>query len=165
MSVLRRKRRTAPIDTVVACTAPGVDHVEIDYDPADWAPVHGADAMATFVTSDRDGTRQSVASIRVLDDELMMLENGDPEAFLGFADDPSRAPEKPRWVAKRYRFSARGGIDDSGSRVRVTHLHRQLDTDPTLHVVGNVVGSGGASLQIMQLFSAVHVHMSDGRVL
>lgn len=213
MSIFRRKpatdARARLVDRVVACSAPGVNHVEIDYDPADWvrSPVVGqdrtdwvaqsvaafaedrglapdsdtcgryraaldavadqpSDAMATFVTFDQHITANTVATISVLDDELMVLENGTAESFLGFATDLSRPPEKPLTVAKKFQYSGRGSVDENGRYVRVTHLHRALDAVPRLHVVGNVVGTHTkAAESIMGLFLKVAVHMDDGRVL
>ncbi len=99
--------------------------------------------------------RPVVATIDVLDEELTLLEYGDPERFLGFLDvDPDARPDVKEFV-KLVRWSSRTGMDE-GQIVYHIRGHRLLAADPPVHVVGVGFADRAAYAgELLALFSDV----------
>lgn len=209
MSLFRRKPRSEARAALrvpeVACDAPGVRSVRIDYDPAVWlrlpwvgvdrtawveqalaayaddlgwtpgTDAHGrlaaalgaiADgelpALAAFVSFEKDAQRHILATLKLLDDQLMDLEFGGPETFLTFSNDPSRPPATPKWFLDSFQWAGRGDVDDQGNYVDVTHAYRRVDTQPPLHLTGTSLGTRGKDIgPFMSLFHHVEIEPSD----
>jgi hypothetical protein len=141
------------------------EHAKIDAAANEIADT-GLSYTANFITFPSGPTDFALAHVHVLDEELTLLEYGDPEAYLTFADvDPGR-PRKVQTFPQGWRYGMAGFVDPvsgPGSHVRG---HKRLDLDPVLHVVGIGLSRGkGIAGDVMSVFARSHVALTDGRVL
>ncbi|MGI9156298.1 MAG: hypothetical protein ACR2FG_06630 [Marmoricola sp.] len=104
--------------------------------------------------------RPVVATIDVLDEELTLLEYGDPDRFLGFRDvDAEATPDVKDWI-KGVRWASRSGLDE-GQFVRLTRAHRLLAHDPPVHEIGvGFSDKGRYAGELLALFG--RVSLGDG---
>lgn len=124
------------------------------------------EATATFIGFSPGIERSRTATIDLLDEELMLLENGTPEAFLSFAADPSRPAAVPRTFAGSFRTASRSAYADDDRVVTVKHAHRTVPTEPPLHLAGvGLLNSGADSGPFSLLFHSVKVETLDGRLV
>lgn len=107
-----------------------------------------------------------VANVDVLDEELNLLEHGEPARFLTFADvDPSYGA-KVRTFPQGWRWNSHIGTEPDGKTLVHLRAHKALDTSPPLHVVGVAFASRGhRSGEVLSLFARFQVRMDDGRLL
>lgn len=115
-------------------------------------------ALAAFVSFEKQAERHLLATLKLLDDELMDLEFGGPEVFLTFSNDPSRPPATPKTFLDSFQWAGRGGLDEQGRYVELIHAYRKVDTQPPLHLTGTSLGSRGKDIgPFMSLFHHVHI--------
>lgn len=105
--------------------------------------------------------RPVIATIDVLDEELTLLEYGDPDRFLGFRDvDPEATPDVKDWI-KGVRWASRAGLDDD-QFIRLTRAHRLLADDPAVHEIGvGFTDKGRYAGQLLALFGRVSLAAGD----
>lgn len=96
-------------------------------------------ALATFISFTKDAADHDLATVKLLDDELMQLEYGGEQTFLTFDNDPSRPPVEPKTFLDTVQWGARGGLDDQGRYVHIMHAHRRVESEPPLHLAATYI--------------------------
>lgn len=110
---------------------------------ADRLLTHTVDLLA--LPQPARGVRTVVLSLDVLDDELGMLEHGDPEAFLGFGDIAPSHRSQPTWFphqrdADAFRYTTLfDPRPQPGVPGRLLRAYRQPNSEPLVHLYGMVV--------------------------
>lgn len=105
---------------------------------ADRLLTHTVDLLA--LPQPARGVRTIVLSLDVLDDQLGMLEHGDPEVFLGFQDIAPSHRSQTTWFphqreADAFRYSTLSDpAPEPGVPGRLLRAYRQLSAEPLVHL-------------------------------
>jgi hypothetical protein len=107
-----------------------------------------------------------IAYVDVADEELNLLERGEPDQFLTFADvDPSYGG-KVRTFPQGWRWNSHIGTEPGGAMLIHLRAHKTIDVSPPVHVVGvGFASKGTRSGDLLSLFADVRVLLDDGREL
>lgn len=122
---------------------------------------------ASFVTFPPGPTDFGLAHVHVLDEELMLLNYGDPEQFLELADIRPVPLKKTQTYPQGWRYNSDTFIDpDSGPGV-LLRAHKRLDTTPAVHLMGIGLTRGRShhSAHALSLCARSRVVQPDGTKL
>jgi hypothetical protein len=107
----------------------------------------------------------ATAHLDVADEELTLLEHGDPDTYLRFADVDPALDLKPRDFGQGWRWISHMGLEEGGLLIHV-RAHKPLPTEPALHATGfGFCGQGKQSGLMIGLFARTRVLTNDGREL
>lgn len=107
----------------------------------------------------------ATAHLDVGDEELMLLEHGDPEVFLRFHDIDPGLNENPKDYYQGWRWVTHMSPEEGGLLIHV-RAHKPLATAPPLHLTGfGFCGGGKQSAQMAALFSRTRVRTDDDQLL
>jgi hypothetical protein len=128
---------------------------------------------ATFLSIDKPGDGTAMVFVDVADEEVTLLEHGDPERWLAFEDliDAAgmvvgAAREKPRTVDTELRETARTSGDGKEMGIRA---HRRIPSDPETHLTAFGFMSRPKMTKRLatahQMIRSIRVETVDGQVL
>jgi hypothetical protein len=99
------------------------------------------DDDATFLLFDLGHDTATVLTLDLADEEVTLLEHGNPETFLTFGDLDIGQPARVETFPGGVRYATRHGVDEAGRPVVHLRVHRLLT--PELHLVGIAFGQRG----------------------